>query len=151
LPLNRQNPGYSFAYALVLQKQHEFSKAEALYYQVLQLYRELAESNPAAHRADVAITLNNLGILSTPRSGWRKRRAPTAKLSIYAGSWPRKIPPSMNPKWRLLLPHLRRWPKPRPKLRAKLHKSPVVVGSRSNPRWDRYLCRASENFTVIGA
>jgi tetratricopeptide (TPR) repeat protein len=45
--LDPANSKYSFAYALLLQKQNDFSKAESLYLEVLKRHRQLAQDNPA--------------------------------------------------------------------------------------------------------
>ena len=58
-----KNPNYGRAYADLLYRQRDFVKAESVYQEVLQAYRELAKANPQAYLQDVAGTLNNLGIL----------------------------------------------------------------------------------------
>ena len=47
---------------------NEVAKAETEYVEALELYRELATSNPAAHLPDVAATLNNLANLHCKKS-----------------------------------------------------------------------------------
>jgi tetratricopeptide (TPR) repeat protein len=57
------NVEYAFWYALTLQKQNSYSKAETVYSEVLTAYRQLAQDNPQAYLPYLALTLNNLGIL----------------------------------------------------------------------------------------
>ena len=58
-----KNLEYSHTYAVLLQKQNQFRKAARVYEDNLEVLRELAQKNPDAYEADVAKTLNNLGIL----------------------------------------------------------------------------------------
>jgi tetratricopeptide (TPR) repeat protein len=58
-----ENVDYALAYAELLQEQHEFKPAETIYTEILSRLRERAKSDPAAYLPDVAMTLNNLGIL----------------------------------------------------------------------------------------
>ena len=55
--------GHHFNYAHLLQSLNDFKKAKTLYEKVLQELRELSKQNPEAYKPDVAMTLNNLGIL----------------------------------------------------------------------------------------
>ena len=50
-------------YARLLQSLNDFKKAKTLYEKVLQELRELSKQNPEAYKPDVAMTLNNLGVL----------------------------------------------------------------------------------------
>ena len=54
---------HHFKYARLLQSLNDFKKAKTLYEKVLQELRELSKQNPEAYKPDVAMTLNNLGIL----------------------------------------------------------------------------------------
>jgi tetratricopeptide (TPR) repeat protein len=54
---------YAFAYAKLLQEQHDFKPAKDIYTAVLARLRERAKSDPAAYLPYVAMTLNNLGNL----------------------------------------------------------------------------------------
>ena len=54
---------HHFNYAYLLQSLNDFDKARCHYKEVLQELRELAEQNPEVYKPDVAMTLNNLGIL----------------------------------------------------------------------------------------
>jgi tetratricopeptide (TPR) repeat protein len=58
-----ENVAYAFAYATLLQEQHDFKPAETIYTAVLTRLRERAKSDSAAYLPDVATTLNNLGNL----------------------------------------------------------------------------------------
>lgn len=60
-----------FAYACFLQEHKQISAAEKMYLEALELYRQLAETNPAVYSANVAMTLNNLGNLLSEN---KKRR-----------------------------------------------------------------------------
>ena len=57
------NVEYAFQYAYVLQQQNSYAQAQPVYQSVLRIRRQLAETNPAAYLPDIALTLNNLGIL----------------------------------------------------------------------------------------
>ncbi|TAL18609.1 tetratricopeptide repeat protein [bacterium] len=61
--LDPENTDYVFAHALSLQKGCNFREAELVYAKLLERYRELARKDPGAYLPDVAMTLNNLGIL----------------------------------------------------------------------------------------
>jgi len=54
---------HHFKYARLLQSLNDFKKAKTLYEKVLQELRELSKQNQEAYKPDVAMTLNNLGIL----------------------------------------------------------------------------------------
>ena len=54
---------HHFNYAYLLQSLNDFEGAKSHYKEVLQELRELAEQNPEVYKPDVAMTLNNLGIL----------------------------------------------------------------------------------------
>ena len=54
---------HHFKYAYLLQSLNDFKKAKSHYKMVLKTLRELALQNPEAYKPDVAMTLNNLGIL----------------------------------------------------------------------------------------
>jgi tetratricopeptide (TPR) repeat protein len=58
-----ETPTYAGAYANALQEQNRYSEAEPIYVAALQTLRSQAEANPAAFLPDVAMTLNNLGLL----------------------------------------------------------------------------------------
>lgn len=66
-----RTPKYLFEYALFLQQHNQFSDSEKLYQEALTICRELAKANPAVYLSDVAMTLNNLGILVKADSGRR--------------------------------------------------------------------------------
>jgi tetratricopeptide (TPR) repeat protein len=57
------NPAYAQAYAITLQTQHEYGKAEPVYVAVLQTFRDPTATAPVAYLPDIARTLNNLGLL----------------------------------------------------------------------------------------
>ena len=57
------NVEYTFQYAHTLQQQNSYAQAQPVYQSVLTTYRQLAQQNPSAYLPDVAMTLNNLGIL----------------------------------------------------------------------------------------
>jgi tetratricopeptide (TPR) repeat protein len=52
---------YALGYASILERQNQFSKAEAIFEGLLHQMRDLAAQNPAAYRPDLARTLSNLG------------------------------------------------------------------------------------------
>ena len=54
---------HRFKYARLLQSLNDFKKAKTHYEKVLQELRELSKQNQEAYKPDVAMTLNNLGIL----------------------------------------------------------------------------------------
>ena len=54
---------HHFEYAYLLQSLNDFEKARRHYEEALQIHRELAQQNPEAYLPDVAISLNNLGVL----------------------------------------------------------------------------------------
>jgi tetratricopeptide (TPR) repeat protein len=58
-----RTPDNIFAYAVFLQENNQFKDAECWYREALDSYRQLAKDNPALYLPDVAMTLNNLGIL----------------------------------------------------------------------------------------
>ncbi|MEA3450513.1 MAG: tetratricopeptide repeat protein, partial [Bacteroidota bacterium] len=58
-----KTPENIFQYALFLQNQNQFTKAQPLYEEALEIYRELAKDNPRTYLPYVATTLNNLGEL----------------------------------------------------------------------------------------
>ena len=64
-----------FAYACFLQEHKQISAAEKMYTEALGIYRQLAETNPAAYLADVAMTLNNLGNLLSEDRHHRREEA----------------------------------------------------------------------------
>lgn len=55
--------GILVAYALFLHNHSAFRKAEPLWQEALKKYRDITEGEPEAIAADIAITLNNLGVL----------------------------------------------------------------------------------------
>jgi tetratricopeptide (TPR) repeat protein len=55
------------------------TEAESLYSEALTTYRQLAKENPAVYLPDVAMTLNNLGILVSDDSSRR-----TEAESLYS-------------------------------------------------------------------
>jgi tetratricopeptide (TPR) repeat protein len=57
------NPRYGQAYAGELYNQRRFKESEAVYANVLQIRRDLAQGNPQAYLPDMATTLNHLGVL----------------------------------------------------------------------------------------
>jgi hypothetical protein len=65
-------PDRLFAYAKFLQDNNQYRAAETLYTEALNSYRQLAKDNPAVYLPDVAMTLNNLGILVKADSQRRK-------------------------------------------------------------------------------
>ena len=58
-----KNFQYSHTYAVLLQGQNEFRKAVRVYEDNLEALRELAQKNPEAYEPNLAMTLNNLGVL----------------------------------------------------------------------------------------
>ncbi|WP_350116084.1 tetratricopeptide repeat protein [Nitrosomonas sp.] len=52
-----------FEYAIFLQNNNQFDDSEKFYREALEIRRDLAKANPAVYRPDVAMTLNNLGVL----------------------------------------------------------------------------------------
>ena len=58
-----ENPEYAFAYGTNLAEQNQYKSALSILEKALAIYRELAETNPAAYRPYVAGTLNNLANL----------------------------------------------------------------------------------------
>lgn len=66
-----------FSYGYFLQKNNQFKDAESIYREALGSYRQLAQDNSMVHRADVAMTLNNMGALVQADS---QRRAEAEKL-----------------------------------------------------------------------
>ncbi len=56
-------PEIVFGYAYFLQKHNQFKKAVIFYDEALNLYRNLAKTNPAVYEPNVATTLNNLANL----------------------------------------------------------------------------------------
>ncbi len=67
-----KTPERLFDYALFLQKNNQFVKAEKRYQEALTILRELAQNNPAVYLRDVATTLNNLGLLVVADSSRRE-------------------------------------------------------------------------------
>ncbi len=59
----RDNPHYGEGYADLLYRQRDFGKAEAIYNEILEIRRELSKTNPLAHRLELAVALNNLGVV----------------------------------------------------------------------------------------
>src|SRR5207248_2876950 len=57
------NAEYAFQYARTLQQQRSYTTAHTVYQEALTTYRQLAQANPQAYLPDVAMTLNNLGVL----------------------------------------------------------------------------------------
>ena len=57
------NVEYAFQYAWALQQQHSYAIAHTIYQEALTTYRQLAQANPQAYLPNVAMTLNNLGLL----------------------------------------------------------------------------------------
>ncbi|MBP6812036.1 MAG: tetratricopeptide repeat protein [Saprospiraceae bacterium] len=57
-----------FAYAYFLQNHNQYSQAQPLYEEALQIYRQLAQQNPQTYLPDVAMTLNNLANLYSDRN-----------------------------------------------------------------------------------
>jgi tetratricopeptide (TPR) repeat protein len=57
------NPRYAGGYGYFAYQERDYTKAENGWTAVLQLYRELAARDPGAYRPNVALTLNNLGLL----------------------------------------------------------------------------------------
>ncbi|KGN68803.1 hypothetical protein HR09_07450 [Porphyromonas gulae] len=58
-----RSPENLFGYAGLLYSLNDFTKAKQYYEEVLDIYKELAKKNPEAYNLDLAMTLNNLGLL----------------------------------------------------------------------------------------
>ena len=54
---------YAHAYAIALHKQNQYDDAEPLYQEALRNYRQLDEANSTAYLRELAMTLNNLGLV----------------------------------------------------------------------------------------
>ena len=67
-----RTPDRLFTYAKFLQDNNQFRPAETLYSEALASYRQLANDNPTVYLPDVALTLNNLGVLVKADSQRRK-------------------------------------------------------------------------------
>lgn len=65
---------HHFNYAYLLQSLNDFEGAKSHYKEVLQELRELAEQNPEVYKPDVAMTLNNLGILFCDTNDFKQSR-----------------------------------------------------------------------------
>ena len=63
---------HHFKYALLLQSLNDFEKARRHYEEVLQALQELAQQNPEAYLPEVAISLNNLGVLLSDTNDLKK-------------------------------------------------------------------------------
>ena len=61
--------------AVLYRATQRMQQAERAYDEALAIQRRLAEANPDAYLPDVALTLNNLAILTAARSGCRRPRA----------------------------------------------------------------------------
>jgi hypothetical protein len=57
-----------FEFAHFLQEHNQYNQAQPLYEEALQIYRSLAQENPAAYLPDVAMTLNNLANLQKDKN-----------------------------------------------------------------------------------
>ncbi|MBF0473031.1 MAG: tetratricopeptide repeat protein [Nitrospirae bacterium] len=78
------NPDYAHEYAALLQKQNEFNEALPVYERNLELLRKLTVKDKSKYLPDVAMTLNNLGLLYSDTQ--RHKDAETAfdqALKIY--------------------------------------------------------------------
>ncbi|KGN87055.1 tetratricopeptide repeat protein, partial [Porphyromonas gulae] len=58
-----RSPENLFGYAHLLHSLNDFTKAKQYYEEVLDVYKELAKKNPDTYNLDLAMTLNNLGVL----------------------------------------------------------------------------------------
>ena len=65
---------YHFKYALLLQSLNDFEKARHHYEEALQTLRELSKKNPEAYLPEVAISLNNLGVLLSDTNNLEQAR-----------------------------------------------------------------------------
>lgn len=65
LQYQKDDESLIFDFALFLQEQNRFKKANNYYEEALSLYRSLSQKNPEVYLPDVAGTLNNMGILSS--------------------------------------------------------------------------------------
>jgi len=63
---------HHFEYAYLLQSLNDFEKARHHYEEVLQILRELAQQNPETYLPEVAISLNNLGVLLSDTNDLKK-------------------------------------------------------------------------------
>jgi tetratricopeptide (TPR) repeat protein len=62
----------------------EFSQAQPLYEEALQIYRQMAQQSPETYLLDVAMTLNNLGLLyKTQKEFSQARSLYEEALQIY--------------------------------------------------------------------
>jgi tetratricopeptide (TPR) repeat protein len=83
-----RTPENVFAYAYFLSENNQFADAERYYREALNNLRELAKDNAAVYVPDVAMTLNNLGLLVAADSG---RRGDAEKLYQEALSIRREL------------------------------------------------------------
>ena len=67
-----RDPEILFEYARYCQTQNNFEVAERHYEEALKFYRALAAVNPDTYNSDVAMTLNNLGILHSDTNKYEK-------------------------------------------------------------------------------
>ena len=63
-----RTPEIVFEYALFLKKHNQFREALPLYKEALEIYRQLAATNPQSYLPYVATTLNNLAVLHSDRN-----------------------------------------------------------------------------------
>ena len=73
-----------FEYAYFLWEENQFHLVEEPYTEALEIYRELAKTNPAAYLPDVADTLNNLAVLHDDNNRYEDaEKEYTEALKIY--------------------------------------------------------------------
>jgi tetratricopeptide (TPR) repeat protein len=83
-----ENVQYAFQYARTLQQQHHYTTASTVYQEALTIRRQLAQGNPQAHLPEVAMTLNNLGILRLDQENLQQAQTLIAEaLTIRRVLW----------------------------------------------------------------
>jgi tetratricopeptide (TPR) repeat protein len=74
-----RTPAAMFEAALFLQNHNDFNRARPLYEEALTQWRTLAAENPRTYLPDVAMTLNNLGLLQQAQNDYDRAQASYAE------------------------------------------------------------------------